>query len=474
MYGCQMRWLGVVLFILACGEVKGTEEPPTEEPPTEGTPLMLSVSTAGAAEGVLAITADGAVVANCNLPCNQDFTVLAGANVNLTLTSSSGALAQRFDGECQSNTAACSFVMAKPSAVALAVSRFNYVFLTNSEFDGDLKGADADALRGADAKCQAAADAAKLPGEFVAWISTTTNNAVDRIVATGARGWIRPDGLPVGDTIGDGTSSTDMLFDGHVYYPPRVTELGNVTTSHAWTSTDDTGALVRTGDNCNNYSNASGANHGRLGAAFGGPTVWTDDSSASVSSRTCDRPHPIYCFGTTVNRPLTSADLPAIVGRRAFLSSPWDTVARPGLSGADGVCQADAAAASLPNPTRFKALLATTSASAASRFNTTTGAGWVRTDGVEVSATAADLMTSKLGSPIVVTADGKTYLSSAVHTGALTPRSVATNANCSDWSDNTSNFGGAKGTSGFGSAKFFDAGFSGTCQAGVRLYCLED
>lgn len=470
-----MRWLSVVWFVLGCGEVKGDRpgDGSGDDVP-DGTPVTLSISTKGAADGVLAITSDGAAVANCDLPCNRDFTVSAGSNVNLTLTSASGALTQRFDGGCESRTAACSFVMSKASTVAVAVTRFNYVFLTNSEFPGDLKGTDADALQGADAKCKAAADAARLPGDFVAWISTTTKNAVDRIVATGARGWIRPDGLPVADTIGDSTSSSDMLFDGRVYYPPRMTELGNVTTSYAWTSTDNTGALVATRDNCNNYSSAASANFGRLGAAFGGPTLWTDDGSAAVSSRACDKPNPIYCFGTSVNRRLTSADLPAVVGRRAFLSSPWDTVAKPGLAGADSVCQADAAAASLPNATRFKALLAMTSASAASRFNTATGARWVRTDGVEVSATAADLMNSKLTAPIAVTADGRTYLSASVQTGALTPKDVATNGNCSDWTDSTSGFLGAKGTSGFSNRNFFDAGFLGTCRAGVRLYCLED
>lgn len=473
-----MRLLAV-LFVLGCGAVQGQEGTPGDPgdpvtPAMPGTPLTLSITTNGVANGVLAITAEGAAVGNCDLPCNQDFTVLAGANVKLALTSSSGALTQRFDGDCESSTAACSFLMANKSAVALAVSRFNYVFLTNSEFDGNLKGSDVDALHGADAKCQAAADAAKLPGKFVAWISTTTGAAVDRVVATHARGWIRPDGLPVADTIGDTTSSTDMLFNGRVYYPPRVTELGNVTTSFAWTSTDNTGALVSTGDNCSNYTTADAAKAGRLGAAFGGPTVWTDDGSAAVSSRTCENPHPIYCFGTSVNRPLTGADVPTVVGRRAFLSSPWDTVAKPGLGGADAVCQADAAAASLANPTKFKAALAKISASAASRFNTTSGARWVRTDGVAVSATAADLMNSKLMAPIVVTADGKTYLNSSVQTGANTPNDVATNGNCSDWSDNTSNFAGAKGTSGFAAGKFFNAGFLGTCQAGVRLYCLED
>src|SRR5207249_1446674 len=49
----------------------------------------------------------------------------------------------------------------------------------------------------ADATCNALATSAGLPGTYVAWLSTTTQNAVDRV--SGARGWVRIDGLPIAD-----------------------------------------------------------------------------------------------------------------------------------------------------------------------------------------------------------------------------------------------------------------------------------
>src|SRR5262245_12432676 len=56
-------------------------------------------------------------------------------------------------------------------------------------------------LAGADAICQATADQAGLPGTYIAWLSTTTTNAVDRLA--GSRGWVRTDGVPFADTPAD-------------------------------------------------------------------------------------------------------------------------------------------------------------------------------------------------------------------------------------------------------------------------------
>ena len=70
----------------------------------------------------------------------------------------------------------------------------NVAFATSATFTGALGG-----LAGADAACMQAAQQAGLVGTFVAWLSTTTVNAVDRL--SGARGWVRTDGLPIMDTI---------------------------------------------------------------------------------------------------------------------------------------------------------------------------------------------------------------------------------------------------------------------------------
>ena len=53
---------------------------------------------------------------------------------------------------------------------------------------------------GADALCAQRAEAGGLPSNtYVAWLSTSTVDAKTRLA--GARGWVRPDGLPFADTL---------------------------------------------------------------------------------------------------------------------------------------------------------------------------------------------------------------------------------------------------------------------------------
>ncbi len=67
------------------------------------------------------------------------------------------------------------------------------------------------------------------------------------------------------------------------------------------------------------------------------------------------------------------------------------------------MCATEASAAGLVGT--FRALLATVSASAVSRFDAT-GARWVRIDGIPIVGTAAELATSRLSAPITVHANG--------------------------------------------------------------------
>src|SRR5947207_2017750 len=53
----------------------------------------------------------------------------------------------------------------------------------------------------ADQACGDQAIAAGLPGTYVAWISTSTSNAIDRLA--GARGWVRVDGVPFADQLSE-------------------------------------------------------------------------------------------------------------------------------------------------------------------------------------------------------------------------------------------------------------------------------
>jgi hypothetical protein len=86
----------------------------------------------------------------------------------------------------------------------------NFVFVTSSAHAPIELGPD---LGAADAICAARATEANLPGTYVAWLSTSTRQARDRLA--GARGWVRVDGRPVADgstlgrTDGQGQGSAD-------------------------------------------------------------------------------------------------------------------------------------------------------------------------------------------------------------------------------------------------------------------------
>src|SRR5262245_55485496 len=72
----------------------------------------------------------------------------------------------------------------------------NVGFVRSGLTDGGIGG-----LAQADAICAQRAIEGSLPGTYVAYLSTTTVNAIDRLA--GARGWVRPDGQPFADTTAD-------------------------------------------------------------------------------------------------------------------------------------------------------------------------------------------------------------------------------------------------------------------------------
>src|SRR5215510_6780649 len=73
----------------------------------------------------------------------------------------------------------------------------NLVFVTSQHVIAGQLGS----LAAADAVCNESAANAGLPGVYVAWLSTSATNAIDRLA--GARGWVRPDGRPFADTSAD-------------------------------------------------------------------------------------------------------------------------------------------------------------------------------------------------------------------------------------------------------------------------------
>jgi hypothetical protein len=303
-------------------------------------------------------------------------------------------------------------------------------------------------LAGADATCSALAGAAGMTGTFVAWLSTSTGDAWTRLGS--ARGWVRPDGKPFTDRVAD-------LRAGVVFYPPRLDEkLGDYTggAPYVVTATGPDGTLVS--GSCGDWTNASsGPTYGFPYAGTGG---WTGGAGTVTG---CDNPTQIYCF--QIDHDVAVAPPPP-AGRRAFVTAgTFDP--STGVGGADTLCATEATSAGLSGS--FRALIATTTATAASRF--TLGTPWYRIDGVEVTS---DLMT--LLAPIDVEANG-TYGATTPVTGANDAFSLATMAiDCNDWTSNASTTQAMKGQPGQTPAWFADYPLGcDTTFVTLGVYCFE-
>lgn len=138
------------------------------------------------------------------------------------------------------------------------------------------------------------------------------------------------------------------------------------------------------------------------------------------------------------------------------------------LANADDACQAAALAAG--HPGNYKAFLGTDATSIASRFGD--AAGWVRFDGRAVANTFAELAESSVVYPIRIDEHGVDVGEVPVWTGASSDATVASNANCANWTSSDVAFYAAIGHSS-GTASMAVSFESLPCNAQAHLYCFE-
>lgn len=156
-------------------------------------------------------------------------------------------------------------------------------FLSSTLHQGDLGG-----TSGADAKCQAAATAAKLPGTYKAWLSDSfdTSSPSNRFVhSTG------PYKLINGATV---AASWDDLTDGVLAAPINVTEKGDVVTASnegAWTNTQRDGTRPDDPTDCDDWQSRDMNAFGQMGLVTGTNQAWTEAGPVS-----CQQHAPLYCF----------------------------------------------------------------------------------------------------------------------------------------------------------------------------------
>ncbi len=300
-------------------------------------------------------------------------------------------------------------------------------------------------LANADAICNVRATEAGLPGTFVAWLATSTTTAPSRLGT--ARGWVRPDGLIVVDTVDD-------LLVGLMIHPIVLDEHG---VDHSYdanpyvaTGTDVTGL----GPNCTDYTDPAGTVFEGVSAlAF---LAWTHRTTSA-----CNQPVHLYCFGIDLDVPLVIAPS---AGRLAFVSVGTFTPTT-GIAAADTICTDEAGSAGLPGS--YLAMLPV-GGPAAARFDTA-GPTWVRRDGVPLAATATDFMNGTLLAPLNVTAAGA-YTDADVMTGSDTPLALTVGEDCAVWSSASSgsNLGYASAVGPY----MFNA-TSSNCTVPQPVYCLQ-
>jgi hypothetical protein len=163
------------------------------------------------------------------------------------------------------------------------------IFLTSVSYSAALGG-----LAGGDARCQALAAAAGLPGVFKAWLSDANTAARDRLTHADV-----PYELVDGTVV---ASDWKQLASGLMLTNPiSVTETGGsapgqpgaVCYPTVWTNTDPYGGIESTGD-CTAWTNTSDAGEGTwLGASGSTDPTWTAEC---FDNGACSFVAPLYCL----------------------------------------------------------------------------------------------------------------------------------------------------------------------------------
>lgn len=317
----------------------------------------------------------------------------------------------------------------------------NRVFVTSATYvPGSLGG-----RQGADDACAAAASSAGFTGTFVAYVSTTAQVAPDRLRV--ARGWYRTDGLPFVDTVDD-------LLARRMFRPIQADERGRKVDDIVATGTKLDGSLDV---NCSDWTSQD--------MYMMGPSDGEEIAFSGWGNRFCSTPAHLYCFQTDFQTPVVAVPES---GRLAFyLVDGWTSGG--GIGTADTACQNAATGAGLAGS--FRALLATSTDSAASRF--TDGPTWVRRDGVRLAATAADVLAGNLEAAIAVQASGAHVTAGGnVITGGSSPAVAGTpTTTCMNWTSTSGNATWGRPQQA-GRAAFGEAGTT-LCSTMHGLYCLE-
>ena len=151
------------------------------------------------------------------------------------------------------------------------------MFATSTAHDGNLNG-----LNGADAICQARADAASLPGSYKAWLSSSSVAVSSRLTHS-TQPYYMLNNLKVADNWTD-------LVDGSIDNAINVSETGATLPGFLpWTGSTHLAGV--TSYHCMDWTSGANANFGTHGSSSRADLAWTYNII-----RRCDSLLRLYCF----------------------------------------------------------------------------------------------------------------------------------------------------------------------------------
>lgn len=431
--GCRAIALLIACLVGACGRIDYDHG---------SVPLEITIIGDGSAT-----VSDGDGLVCETSTCSQQYPL--GTVVELAVAPKRSALIG-FTGDCTGTS--CITTMDRPRHVTVEVGAYNLVFVTSTMMTPAelVARGDGSPVVGGERACAERAAAAGLTGTFVPWISDPTTDAGTRIKT--ARGWIRLDNAPFAD------SSVSLLEQFQTFYPIRFDESGNDPGPRPTMSATVSAGQFSPAYSCTSWTSTTTT-------ILIGNSSWGTNGWSGSYQQGCATPMPIVCFQTDFSTPLVVTPAP---GRIAFRSALW----KPGggLASADAECMTEAAAAGYTGT--FRALLATDTASAASRMDLT-GAPWVRTDGIPLVLTAEDLMVPNLLSSLTVSADHQTYDGGYIWTGATAVTQPSAGHSCANWT-NSSAAATARMSEAFRTqTDWFTQPYDDPCSNSHYLLCLE-
>ena len=346
----------------------------------------------------------------------------------------------------------------------------NYAFVTSTTIKPNTIGKD---LLNADRLCDSLARAQGLadtptngvdPPYFKALLSTSETSAHSRIDA--AQGWIRVDGKEFANKPVDLFNEPGATNPYQMFYPLTLDEKGNsVGSAFVATGSDGQGNYYPD-QTCVDYSTSGSGATIQLGAAFAAGDVWL----SRQANLGCGADWRLYCFET--GQPKTTVEPSIPDSKRITFTSAGSFTGTDGRDVADALCTTEATNAGLSGS--FKALLPLTGTTAAARFDTT-GANWVRPDGVPIAKSTTSFMDAAWQAPLAQLATGSYALTGFVNTwvGAAKPNGAATAAStCSDWS--TSGTAAAYMVSPTSPGDGYQWGSFALCASSKRVLCVQE